>query len=274
MLCGLMRSSRREGFGPVLRAAMGAAGVATFAGGVVAVFTTSNGGGSAALITVGAALALIAALGDRVEALELGSAKLGLRDLARDRFEQANLREAAGDREAAAELRHQGLALERLANEYAHRRRTMRGGARRTGVLEHIMAQLAQLAHDHEFDPTAVWQWFNRGKPEARITAIGLMRGDARLRDVFVALDAIEDSRSAFEQYHGLRLAREMIPDLGSLEREWLRESVERARGSGRFRRGSDRWRMSEAILGELAARPAGSDAPAHAGNDPAGDAL
>jgi len=136
--------------------------------------------------------------------------------------------------------------------EYAYRRRSMRGGPKRTGVLEHIMRQLAQLAKEHEFDAVDVWEWFNRGKPEARITAIGLMHGDRRLRDVFVALEAIEGSRSAFEQFHGLRLAYEMLPDLTSVEREWLRDTVEQARAHQRFQRDPDRWRMSEAILAGL----------------------
>jgi hypothetical protein len=247
-----MRGSRQGIFGSLLRLALGTVGVAMFSAGVAAVFATSNGAGSAALVTVGAALGLLAVLGDRVQVLELGSAKLSLRDLARDRFALAKAKEAAGDANAATELRRQGLALERLANEYAHRRQTMRGGPKRTGILEHIMGQLTQLATEHRFDPVDVWEWFNQGKPEARITAIGLMHGDKRLRDVFVALDAIEDSRSAFEQFHGLRLAREMLPDLSSLERQWLRETVEQARRSQRFARDPDRWHMSEAILAGL----------------------
>jgi hypothetical protein len=245
----------QSNLGPFLRLAIGLAGLAMFSGGVVAVSATGNGGGSAAMVTVGAALALIAALGDRVQALELGSAKLSLRDLARGRFALARMREAAGDVSAATELRHQGLALERLAMEYAYRRRSMRGSPERTGILEHIMRQLAQLAKEHKFEAVDVWEWFNRGKPEARITAIGLMHGDRRLRDVFVALDAIEDSRSAFEQFHGLRLANEMLRDLTSVEREWLRETVERARAQHRFQLNSDRWQMSEAILAGLVTR-------------------
>jgi hypothetical protein len=246
---GHMRLNRQGTFGPLLRLGIGAAGVFMFAVGVSAVFATSNGAGSAALVTVGAALALIAALGDRVQALELGSAKLSLVDLARDRFALAKEKEASGDASAATELRRQGLALQRLANEYAHSRQTLKGGPQRTGILEDIMKQLTQLATEHRFDPVDVWEWFNRGKPEARITAIGLMHGDQRLRDVFIALDAIQDSRSAFEQFHGLRLAYEMLPNLSPLERQWLLQTVEHARRSRRFGNDSDRWRISEAIL-------------------------
>lgn len=246
----------------MLRLAIGLAGAAMFAGGLVAVFATSNGGGAAALVTVGVALALIAALGDRVEALELGSAKLSLRDLARGRFALAKVREAAGDVSTATELRRQGLALERLALQYARRRRGMRGGPERTKILERVVAQLVQLAREHQFDPVDVWEWFNRGKPEARITAIGLMHGDSRLRDIFVALEAIEDSRSAFEQFHGLRLAYEMIPHLSLLEQDLLREAVERAGQRQRFRDDSDRWQMSQAILARLPSRTPGGTTP------------
>lgn len=219
---------------------------------IVAVFRTGNGAGSASLVAVGTALILLALLGDRVQALELGGAKLSLRDVARDRFAMAKQSDAAGDPRAAIELRRQGLALERLANEYAYRRRSMRGGHDRTRILEHVVTELTQLANEHTFDPLDVWDWFNRGKQEARITAIGLMHGDQRLRDIFVALDAIEHSRSAFEQFHGLRLAYEMLDNLGAVERDWVRESVERARTSGRFTRDTDRSRLSESILTRL----------------------
>jgi hypothetical protein len=85
-------------------------------------------------------LMLVGVLGDRIQALELGSAKLSLRDLARDRFALAKEKEAAGDASATKELRRQGLALERFANEYAHRRRTMKGGPRRIGIHEYERA--------------------------------------------------------------------------------------------------------------------------------------
>ena len=165
----------------------GAIGLLVFAGGAVAAFATATGSGSTALIGVGAALILLAALGDRIEALEVGGAKLTLRDLARDRLSLADAKAAAGDQTAARELRRQGLALARLANEYTNRRRTMRSGPKRTRALERVIDQLGRLAKEHPFDPAVVWDWFDRGKPEARITAIGLMHGDENLRDLFVA---------------------------------------------------------------------------------------
>ena len=238
----------------VLRVALAAGGLLVFAGGVLAAFATRTGSGSTALIGVGTGVLLLAVLGDRIEVLEIAGAKLSLRDLAKDRLALSDAKAAAGDPSAARELRHQGLALARLANEYGHRRRSMRGGPDRTRVLERIIGQLEQLAQDHGFDPAVVWEWFDRGDPEARITAIGLMHGDPKLRDPFVVLSAIQDSRTAFEQFHGLRLAWEMLPDLSQLEREWVKDSVEEARASGRFGDDRERWKLSEAILERLAA--------------------
>jgi hypothetical protein len=251
-----MRPSTPATAGLLLRLGMAVVGLAVFVAGAVAVFATSNGGGSAALVTVGAALVLLAALGDRVRALELGAAKLSLQDLAQDRFALAKEKEVAGDPAAATELRRQGLALQRLANEYAHLRRSMKGGHQRTRLLEDIVDQLARLASEHRFDPIDVWEWFNRGRPEARISAIGLMHGDPGLRDVFVALDAIERPRTPFEQFHGLRLAYEMLGGLSPLEREWLGRTVERVRRDQRFRRDSDRWALSGAIMDGLSGAP------------------
>jgi hypothetical protein len=61
-------------------------GVAVFAAGVVAVFTTDNGTGAAAVLAIGAAFAVVAVLGDRVQSVELGGVNLTIRDIARETF--------------------------------------------------------------------------------------------------------------------------------------------------------------------------------------------
>lgn len=248
-----MNLTRVRGFAvragaPMGRIATGIAGIALLVGGVVAVFRSTNGGGSAALVTAGTILFLIAALGDRITAVEFGSAKVSLEKLADERYSLARAKEAEGHPEAAAELRQQGLAFRRLASAYAYSRRGMKAGVPRTKVLERIVSQLSELAREHQFDPGDVLAWFDRGAPEIRIGVIGLMHGDRRLRDPFVALEVIEHPRTAFEEYHGLRLAYEMADDLSPLERDWLLQAVKRARESGRFGRDTDRRHLSEAL--------------------------
>jgi hypothetical protein len=84
--------------------------------------------------------------------------------------------------------------------------------------------------------------------PEARVIALGLMEGHERLRDFDVALDAIERSRSAFEQYHGLQLAELMVKELTPGKRAQLKRAVERALRSRRVRKDTDREKVAMRI--------------------------
>src|SRR5690349_2474714 len=130
---------------PLIARYLAAIGVPIFVVGVAAVFVSSNGPGSAALVTVGGAFLLLAVLGDRVDALALGGTTVSLRDVAKSRFALATAKES-DDPQAARDLRVQGLTLQRLANEYAQIRRSMRAGSDRTAALEHVVAEAAQLA--------------------------------------------------------------------------------------------------------------------------------
>jgi hypothetical protein len=177
----------------------------------------------------------VAIFSDRIESIEFAGAKLGLRDLARERFALAAMRERHGDLEAAAVLRKQARALQRLAGTYGQIRRSMRGGPERTRILDDVVRQASDLAASTDLDPSEIWTWFDEGADEARIIALGLIEGDERLCDFFCALDAIEHPRSPFEQYHGLLVARKMLPRLSALERDWLAAAISQARQSKRF---------------------------------------
>jgi hypothetical protein len=102
-------------------------------------------------------------------------------------------------------------------------------------VLDEVMCEATQLAQETKFDPADVWTWFDQGNDSARVVALGLMLGDKDLRDFYAALDAIENSRSAFEQYYGLRVAYEMIPTLAGFERGWLDGAVRKAQQDSRL---------------------------------------
>jgi hypothetical protein len=237
---------------PVIRAAVGAFGAIVFGTGVAAVFVTDNGTGAAALLAIGAASLVLAVLGDRVQSVELGGVNLTIRDLARETFALAQEAERRGDDESAERLRKVGHELQDLARAYGRLRGSMRAGHERTRALEHVMTEARQLAQSDALEPVDVASWFDEGTPEARITALGLMQGNARLRDFEAALDAIDDSRSAFEQYHGLRLAEMMVPQLTPSQRAQLTVVVERALRSFRVRRDSDRHSTGEHLLAVL----------------------
>ncbi len=227
-------------------------GILVLALGVIAVFFADNPAGSTSLLAVGILVLGVAAFSDRIRSLSFGGAKLELRDLARQRFALAAERESHGDVAGASVVRRQAHGFQRLAGAYERLRRSNPPGPERTRVLDQIVEQACQLARDAEFDPVDVWSWFDEGADEARAIALGLMLGDGRLQDLYCALDAIEHSRSAFEQYYGLRVASEMIPRLKPLEREWLKEAALAAREARNL--GTDRARgwVIEDILSEL----------------------
>jgi YD repeat-containing protein len=243
------------------RFALGIVGLASFVVGAVAVFVTENGTGTAALLTIGAVLMVFGAMGERIESLELGNAKLRLRAAAAEKYEQAEVLEREGDPETADALRAQARALLEAADPLAARYATVRSGSRagpeRTRAMEKIVADARQQAAQQEFDPGEVARWLREGNDERRIVALALMQGRKELRDADLVMDAIAHSHSAFEQYHALRLADAMVADLDADRRQQLVDVIHRAQRSLRFRYDSDRWRLSERILDRLAEPPA-----------------
>ena len=235
-----------------LRVGFALFGVASFGAGVLAVFTTVNGAGAAALLAIGAASVGFAVLGDRVQSIGLGAATLTLHDVARQTFALAKEAELQGDSQLAERLHASGQALQELARSYAQVRSSMRTGNDRTAGLEQIVSETRKLAQNDSFEPRDVATWFGEGTPEARITALGLMQGNQRLRSFEAALEAVEGPKSAFEQYHGMVLAEMMVTELTTVQRAQLTTGVKRALGSLRVRHDSDRSELGVRILQAL----------------------
>jgi hypothetical protein len=239
------------------RYALGLVGLTSFAVGAVAVFVTENGTGTAALLTIGAVLMVFGAMGERIESLELGNAKLRLRAAAAEKYEQAEVLEQQGDPRSADALRAQARALLEAADPLAARYATVRSlspaAPERTRAMEQIVADARRQAAAQEFDPGEVSRWLREGSDERRIVALAMMQERKELRDLDLTLDAIAHPHSPFEQYHALRLAEAMVGDLDARRRQQLAEVIRRAQRSLRFRYDSDRWRLSERVLDRLA---------------------
>jgi hypothetical protein len=235
-------------------------GVASFVAGAVAVFATQNGTGAAALLTAGVVLALFAMMGDRIESLELGNAKLRLRAAAADKYLQAETSERAGDLRAADELRSQARALleaaDPLAARYASVRGSMPAGPARTRAMEQVMADARRLAADKDFDPHEVRSWLREGNDERRVMALALMQEQRDLRDYDLVMDAIAQPHSAFEQYHAMRLAAAMINDLAADQRHRLADVLRSQQQGRRFQRDRDLRNLSQQILDRLGQSP------------------
>ena len=235
-------------------------GIASFIAGAVAVFVTENGPGATALLTIGAVLTVFGTMGERIESLEFGNAKLRLRAAAAAKYEQAEAVEQEGDAETAEALRAQARALleaaDPLAARYATVRAASRSGPERTRAMEQVVADARRQAAAQDFDPGEVARWLREGNDERRVVALAMMEERAELRDLDLVLEAIAHPHSAFEQYHALKVAAAMVDDLDASQRRRVADAIRREQRGLRFRYDSDRWRLSEHVLQRLSETP------------------
>jgi hypothetical protein len=251
-----MRPRSNSPFQPWLRLLLGVLGGAAFAGGVAAVFVTANGTGTGMLITFGGILLVLALLGDRIESFEFGGSKLKMRAAAAEKFALAEESEDRGDTATAARLRAEArVLLGATASEYRAVREAMPEGLERTRALERIMDDARTLAAQEEFPADEVSGWLRDGSDEKRITALAIMQAKPALRDSDAVLAAIKDPRSAFEMYHAMKLAKQMLGDLNVEQKQRLSKILKDER-SMRFPYDRGRRRLSEEILDSLGISP------------------
>ncbi|MEU6077805.1 hypothetical protein [Micromonospora sp. NPDC047074] len=230
----------------------GVLGAGSFSTGVVAVFISQNGTGTGVLLVVGAAVLFLTVLGNRIESLEFGGARLRLRAAAAQRYALAEESEHRGDVAEADRLRQEARAFMDAARPIAASYRSVRdslpSSPERTKILENIVLGARRLAEKESFEAVEVAHWLRQGNEEERITALAMMQAKPELRDFEAMIAAIREPRSAFEQYHALKLAVVMLEDLEPAQRLWLAATVRSIRGL-RFRQDSERRRLGEVIL-------------------------
>jgi hypothetical protein len=242
---------------PWLRPVVALLGAAAFVAGAVALFTIDNTAGSLFVVTVGLVLVLLAVLGDRVqlESFELLGARITVREVVQGRLQLA---EAAGAREAdprSSEAHGQAVTLQKLVGLYElyrYVRRTQPVSDERTAALDRLAARMQEAGAEADFDPAEVTAWFHEGDDALRVIALNVMLARPECRDFLAVLRTVDEPRSLFEQYYGLRLASAMAPSLDDLERGLLAGAVERARRRRRFRRDAPLMGLSTALLSEL----------------------
>ncbi|WP_405656369.1 hypothetical protein OG581_51450 [Streptomyces sp. NBC_01386] len=114
--------------------------------------------------------------------------------------------------------------------------------------MEEVVSRARRLSEEEPFESADVLRWLREGSDEERVTALAMMQASRELQNFEAALAAIEHSRSPFEQYHAMLLTALMIDDLDATQLRRLADVIKSQRGP-RFRRDSDRWRLSEDIL-------------------------
>lgn len=242
-----------------LRWAMGLSGAVLLLAGAVAVFRTSNGSGTAALITAGVVLIIVAVLTERLESIEAVGMKIGMRAQAAAKAKEnaAVTADENGEHEEANRLRRQAAELREIAaatgRTYERIRSQMGSGWHRTERIERLLEDAMRSA-PQVLDAEVIRELFNEGSDGSRIVALKLMQRDPAIAYVPGMCEAITDSRSALEQWHGLSAAERAVEHGISLaEKEELRNMLQLALDMGRIRQEDyDRHSAAQRILQRL----------------------
>lgn len=236
-------------------------GLLTLITGGVAVFLTDNELGSTALVAAGVVIVGLAVLGNRIEAVEAAGVRLELERQARQTREQAEKARAAGESGRAQELERRALdllvAANSLGSRYERLRSTEQSGWARTSQLEGVLREARALDTD-AFTATDIAGVYWNGSDGNRVTALALIESDPRLASVDVLVNAIVDSRSAFEQYHALVATERALDHLSAEDRSRVRETVETLLAGPLGEKSSDRRTVARRIMERLS--PTGGD--------------
>jgi hypothetical protein len=111
-----------------------------------------------------------------------------------------------------------------MAVRYNQLRATQVSSPARTTQLEDVVRQARWLPRNQKFAAQDVRSMFQTSDDGSRVVALGIMQGDVSSADLESVLDAIRNSRSAFEQYHALVVASLLAPTLNPADQAQFRE--------------------------------------------------
>lgn len=149
--------------------------------------------------------------------------------------------------------------LLQIADAYEQTRKAMPSGEGRTGRMSDLIGAASNCARFSKMESLkSFFSDFGVEKDGLRIVALGLAEanpsGQFRL-----AVEAIRNSRSPFEQYHGLMLAQLLFDSLSDTEKLELRKTIKSQIGGTITQDDMTRWQPAENLLSRLSARASNS---------------
>ena len=116
--------------------------------------------------------------------------------------------------------------LENLGLEYEEIRQVLKFCRERTLAMNRLVERVSMFADSVPIASTPA-RLFDQGRPGSRLIALALAGARPHDNHVELAVDAISNPRSQFEQFHALRLARLLLRQLdGAPERQSLQLAV------------------------------------------------
>lgn len=226
----------------VVRWSIGAVGLGLLVVGAVKAVSASGGAGGVVLVAAGTLLLVSPFIIDRIERLSVSASGLELH-LSREISQ-------LGAPKTAHSLERTDLA--RFAESYAFIHEELsdqRYREARVHLQDLLVERAAAIARREKMNATEVRTLFKNGSPMMRVLVLGLMQGDPSLADGATILSAISDSRSANEQFQGLKLALLCWHNLTRAERQAIQSAIS---DNPYIQPGTDRKPLAD----ELLARP------------------
>ena len=140
----------------------------------------------------------------------------------------------------------QEMAL--LGKEYELTRARMKPGDPRTVLMTAQVARAQQLAPEHGAGQIAD-RLFNEGSDGSRIAGIALARKEPQRGHVEIVLEGIQHSRSAFEQFHALRLCEAIFTQLDASARDRIHAAIKSQLDKTIKKDDLSRWTLANQIL-------------------------
>ena len=224
---------------------VGLAGAALAAAAAVDLIVGEGDGTIVALVFVGVFLALGPVLLPRIV-----RGSVGVHGFT---FELARSIAELGAEDTARRVDRWGGGLTEAADAYATAHTVLSGYAyadARTRLQDHFVEEAAASALVQQYDADEVRALFRNAPPVVRVLVLGLMQGDPSLADAATIEAAITQSRTANEQYQGLRLAKVVGPRLRVDDRRRLRAAIA---ADPMIRKAHDRSTLSAEVLVLLA---------------------
>jgi hypothetical protein len=223
----------------VARLLIAVIGLGVLVVGMVKAVSASGNAGGIVLIVAGALLLVSPLIIGRIERLSVSSSGFELQ-LAR---EMSDL----GAPKTAQVLDRTDLA--KFAESYAFiheelRAREYRGA--KVHLQDLLVERAAAISGREKMSADEIRALFKNGSPMMRVLMLGLMQGDQSLADGTTIVSAIADSRTANEQFQGLRLALLCWRNLAKSDRLTIHSAIN---NDSYIREGPDREQLADQLL-------------------------
>ena len=141
-------------------------------------------------------------------------------------------------------------------NDYARRYEELRdthpAGGKRTGLMNGLVAQIRTTASDLPLDAFYAQQFFREGGPGKRLVALAIAYAGPRPEHMDLAIAAIQNALSPFEQYHALRLATALFDQATTAQRRALLYALRNQEGTPIHDSDPSRFVLKNDLLGRF----------------------